>query len=166
MSQTQQQRKSRGRRTLVAAVLATLATVAVAEDQIVKHAVSVKKAKSSMAPIVATVDADTKLAILGREGSFVKVQTPQGAVGYILDDDLPKVGKPVSGGNSVPVNPKYGGAGKGLTDEAVRYASDKNISPDTVKAVNDLKELGDSVSDESLQKFAADQHLGPQEYRH
>ena len=165
MPQFEQKHRPRRRRIVAAAVVAGLAALALAEDQVVKHTVAVKSGKSSLAPIVLKVDAETRLSILKREGSFVQVKAPDGTVGWILGDDLPKPSKPPPPGTP-PVDSKYAGAGRGLQDETLRYAGTKQTKAETVQALSDLKALGDAVSDDTLQAFADEQHLGPQEYRH
>jgi hypothetical protein len=163
MRSIQQKRRS-VKRALAVAVVAGLAVFAIAEEQMVKHTVAIKKGKSSLAPIATTVLADTTLTILDRQGSFVHVRAPDGTVGFVMNDDFPPKPSKFKPGDA-PVDPKYAGAGRGLEDEALSYAGTKQTKLEAVKALSDLKELGDQVSDDALQTFANEQHLGPMEYR-
>jgi hypothetical protein len=165
MSDTQHKRSSRRRRVLVAAVFASLAAVAIAEDVVVKQTVYVKSGKNTLAPTVATVPADTKLEIVKQEGSFVRVKTPDGIEGYVIRGDLPAGPKTTLIGGGDVTSLGAGGASRGLMPETEKYAASKNINPSIPKSIDKLIALCNSVTDDQLGDFAAQEHLGPKEYR-
>src|SRR5579862_9576518 len=76
------------RRAVMAAVLAGVTMTASADQVTIHKALDVLADKNPFADPVESVASDTSLERLGTEGSWVKVKTPSGKIGYVTSDDI------------------------------------------------------------------------------
>lgn len=160
----QNQRQRRGwKRVMTAAVVAGLAIVAVADNNVtVKKVAYILADKDPLADPVETVETGTQLQVLERKNGWVNVKTPSGKVGFISQDDLP--------GNVNVSGLKGAGTGtlstsaasKGLQDDAASYSKDKKIDKEPLET---LLGWGDAISSEDLKKFDKGGHVGSVTHR-
>jgi hypothetical protein len=153
----------RVRHVILAAVIAGLSAVAVAEQVVVKTDVDVRADKNPLADAVESVPTETKLEVLGREGGWVKVRTPGGKEGYVAQDDLPaNTNLAGAQGNAVASDVDASAAGRGLQEDTEKYAAAKNLNK---AGVNQMLAWNKAVSSNDLKAFAAAGHVGAAKYR-
>lgn len=150
-------------RGVIAAVIAGATAFAVAEQVTVHRDIDVVADKNPLADTVETVPTDTKLDVVNRDGSWVRVRTPAGKEGYVTADDVAGVTS-LSGatGNTNVNGLNVTAASKGLKDDAEKYARQKNLKTD---GVNTMYAWGDSVSKKDLRDFAKAGHVGNSKFR-
>ncbi len=152
------------RHILLAAVIAGVGLVAVADDVVVKTEVNVKSDTNPFADAVETVGSDTKLTVLSRKDGWIRVRTPSGKEGFISEGDLPSNSTLASvQGNGQTNGVSNDAALRGLQDDAEGYAKSKNWN---TAGVEQMIKLGNSITDNDLVAFGQAGHVGPKKFRH
>ena len=139
--------RSRGRKLLRAMFAATSLAVAgacfaqAAEQVWTKQAVDILEGKSGFSKVVVSAKKGEQLTVVGREGTWVKVQLGD-KQGYVFQNALSekKVGSGQSLGDMMAGGDSTSGmstaaAGKGLDQMAEDYAKNKNMDPKVVDAM-------------------------------
>jgi hypothetical protein len=151
------------RRGVLVAVIAGLAAVAAAEQVVVHQDVDVKSEKNPLADPVESVSSNTQLEILSRDGGWVRVRTPSGKEGFLSSDELASnVGVGDLSGSGDVRGVSAAAAGRGLQDDAEKYAGAKHLS---TKGVNTMIAWGNAVTAKDLRDFAKAGNVGPKKYR-
>ena len=140
-----------------------MAAVGVAEQVMITQDVDVKSDKNPLADPVETVGSNTQLEVLSRDGGWLRVRTPAGKEGFISQDDLPSnVNVAGLSGNANSGGIDTAAAGKGLQDDAEKYAKTKNLN---TAPLDQMIAWGKSVSDKDLREFDQAGHVGPAKFR-
>ncbi|HEX4792200.1 MAG TPA: SH3 domain-containing protein [Humisphaera sp.] len=155
--------RKRLRRGVMAAVLATLAITASADQVTIHKALDVLADKNPFADSVESVPSETSLERLGTEGSWVKVKTPSGKIGYVTSDDIqsPLNLTGVAANNSADLA-AASNAGRGLNDDSRDFAKQKNL---TLNGLNAMVNTGKAVSRQDVREFGKAGNVGPAKYR-
>ena len=155
--------RKRLRRGVMAAVLATLAITASADQVTIHKALDVLADKNPFADSVESVPSETSLERLGTEGSWVKVKTPSGKIGYVTSDDIqsPLNLTGLAANNSADLA-AASNAGRGLNDDSRDFAKQKNLKLD---GLNAMVNTGKAVSRQDVRDFGKTGHVGPAKYR-
>ena len=153
----------RRRRVMAGLLAAGLAAVAVAAPVTVQQDVDVKSDKNPLADPVETVSSGGTLEKLSVDGSWVRVRTAAGKEGYVSADELPG-STDVSNvsGNTAVSGSVAAAAGRGLQQDAEKYAASKNLNK---AGVNQMIAWGNAVKDRDLRDFAKAGHVGPSKFR-
>jgi hypothetical protein len=154
--------KSRSvRRVIAAAAIAVLALAA--DEVIVKKDVNLKADKSHFAEKVEAISSDTKLQVISRDEHWLRVRAPDGKEGFLAASDLPPKADLASvkaGGQGTTLS--NDAALRGLQDDAESYAKNNNYTTD---GVEQMIAWGKQISEDDLQAFAAEGHVGPASFR-
>jgi len=151
------------RRSVMAAVLAGVAVTASAEQVTIHKALDVLAEKNPFADTVESIPSETSLEKLGTEGSWVKVKTPSGKIGYLTSDDIqsPLSLNGLAANNSADLA-AASNAGRGLNDDSREFAKQKNLKLD---GLNSMVNTGKAVSRQDVRDFGKAGKVGPAKYR-
>ena len=144
--------KRRFVRCAVAAVIGGLAATAAADSITVHKSLDVLSDKNLFSDPVDSVQPETTLERLGTEGSWIKVKTPSGKVGYLTADD---VQKPLDltgvAANASADQATAGLSGRGLEEDSKKFAQQHHLSED---GINAMVNLGKKISRKEVRDFA------------
>jgi hypothetical protein len=121
---------------IAGAVLSTAAGVAIAKTIVVQpHAVEVTAEMSTDSDPIEVVQPNQTLEVVGESGAWLKVKTASGKIGYIPKAIVSRSssGAGVAARGLTGVDAAQAGAaaaGKGLTEEAARYAHSQSYRTD------------------------------------
>ena len=143
---------------VLAAAIGALALPAIADPITVYKNLDILSDKNSLADPVASVPENTVLERLGTEGSWVKVRTPDGKVGYLTSDDLlpPIDPNKIGGGGSVSAA-AASNAGRGFDNDVEAFARQHNLNHN---GINAMLATGKSVSRKDVRDFAKAGNVG------
>lgn len=150
---------------LLAWLAAALAAGAVVADDvwIQSEKVDIRAGKGAVYPVVATAQKGAQLAVIAREGKWLKVQAGD-QTGYVYETAT-SASKVDGGGNLLAnvdngsaSNLSSGAAAKGLTEDADHYAHDKNMDPALMNRLIDFRK---HIDPKDWEKFTTEGKIGP-----
>jgi uncharacterized protein YgiM (DUF1202 family) len=152
---------------IVAGVIVTVGGSAFAESIWIKsEVVEIRGGKGAVYPVLATVKKGQELTVVERDGKWIKVIVPNGAVaavpqqGYVFENAV-SVTKVDAGGNifSGMGSSDMGtaAAAKGLQPTAENYAANKRMDSGPL---NRLIALNKHIDPKEYEKFTAEGHVG------